>query len=223
MSYILEALKKFEQKREQEDLSKAMSFLGGPGPIPRKRLRWPYLLVAALFLNAVIMLWWIAPWRSEKKEAPVISAKSQPTNVNEPKVIEQNPIRGTGTVRDANLPVERLIPPIPPVEKPLPSITSSVSGKTREVDRINGVIPLPESEPASSAPHSIKKNLTRSIPNKSEAPVEKKAVYFKDGKKEFCDAIRLTENFLHCTNAEGGALINLNKIDLEKTLPGREP
>jgi general secretion pathway protein B len=67
MSYILEALKKVERKREQEEPPKLLALLGRPGPEAKKRPVWLYPLMAALFLNAGIMVWWIAPWQSEIK------------------------------------------------------------------------------------------------------------------------------------------------------------
>ena len=57
MSYILEALKKVEQKEKQGGVPKLLSFPGGTAPKPKKRTLWPYLLVAALLLNAVAIFW----------------------------------------------------------------------------------------------------------------------------------------------------------------------
>jgi cytoskeletal protein RodZ len=223
MSYILEALKKFEQKREQKDLSKSMSFLGGPGPETGKRPLWPYLLVAALFLNAGILFWWIAPWRSEKKETSAPKAPLQFSQTSKPKVIEQNPLRGDRTLKETPPSGEAPTSPKPQAEKVPPPGPRSVSAKTREVDRINGVIPFQEKEPAKTALPPSRPLTPKSALKKSEVPVAKKVIYFKDGHKELCDEIRVTENFIHCTTIDGGAVINLNKIDLGKTLPGQEP
>lgn len=223
MSYILEALKKFEQKREQKDLSKSMSFLGGPGPEAPKRPLWPYLLVAALILNAGTMLWWMAPWRSQKKETPVKSAGLQTAKEPGAKVLEQNPIKKARITKDADLPIERLIPPKPRTEKLLPTGPRTISGKTKELDRINGVIPFSESEPGKPALASPNPTPAKSVSKKGEASVEKKVIYFKDGRKELCDEVRFTEHFIHCTNSDGGAVINRNMLDWEKTLEGRGP
>ncbi|MGC1403062.1 MAG: hypothetical protein WA974_09060 [Thermodesulfobacteriota bacterium] len=67
MSYILEALKKVEQKRMQEESPESLALLGTPESGSKKRLLWPYPVMAALILNAGVMLWWIGPWRAEKK------------------------------------------------------------------------------------------------------------------------------------------------------------
>jgi general secretion pathway protein B len=69
MSYILEALKKAEQKREQEGPSKVPTFLTGAMAESRHRVRWPYFLVA--FLVAVLLLnAALAVWRLFPREAP---------------------------------------------------------------------------------------------------------------------------------------------------------
>ncbi len=66
MSYILEALKKLEEKRRLESgphhLSTGYSF-------PQKRkvyFQWKYLILFALLLNAAVLLWWAGPWQSKK-------------------------------------------------------------------------------------------------------------------------------------------------------------
>lgn len=79
MSYILEALKKVTQKREQEERSQFFAFLGAPGAESKKRPIWPYLLIAVLLLNAGIMIWWLGPWRSSPQETAVRPAAGQPS------------------------------------------------------------------------------------------------------------------------------------------------
>ena len=62
MSYILEALKKLEQKRRREEGTHLLSDQH-PAALPRKqRPLWPYLLFLALLLNAGLLLWWLRPW-----------------------------------------------------------------------------------------------------------------------------------------------------------------
>jgi general secretion pathway protein B len=68
MSYILEALKKIEQKRTQEETLKPISFYDTPGEETRKRPLWPILLIAALALNAGLLIWWIGFKGNDKKE-----------------------------------------------------------------------------------------------------------------------------------------------------------
>jgi general secretion pathway protein B len=66
MSYILEALKKLEEKRRRETEPYLLS-AEYPGRQNRKRnFPWRYLIVFALLLNVGMFLWWLHPWRSEK-------------------------------------------------------------------------------------------------------------------------------------------------------------
>jgi len=63
MSYILDALKKAEQKREQEQLISKLTFSGKLPPERKKRSFWPYLLLAALLLNTVVIAFLVSsPW-----------------------------------------------------------------------------------------------------------------------------------------------------------------
>ncbi|MBI4764262.1 MAG: general secretion pathway protein GspB [Deltaproteobacteria bacterium] len=65
MSYILEGLKKLEQKRRQEVKPPGLlSFREENRRRPKRPIIWPYLLFIALLLNAGIIVWWIGPWRS---------------------------------------------------------------------------------------------------------------------------------------------------------------
>jgi general secretion pathway protein B len=83
MSYILEGLKKLEQKRKQEEKSPhLLTFQGDSTEKPARSSMWPYALVIVLLLNAGVMIWWIAPWRSTDRETPAVQSaarKSAPT------------------------------------------------------------------------------------------------------------------------------------------------
>ena len=60
MSYILEALKKLELKTEQSGMP---SLLSHTEVAEHRRSRlWLYPLIAVLFLNAVMIFWWVRPW-----------------------------------------------------------------------------------------------------------------------------------------------------------------
>jgi general secretion pathway protein B len=72
MSYILEALKKLEQKRQREGVPHPLAVPAETAPERRRqRLLWPYpFLAALLLLNAGIMLWWVGA-KPEHRPAPV--------------------------------------------------------------------------------------------------------------------------------------------------------
>ena len=69
MSYILDALKKLEHKQEQAERARLPLFSRGVEPGPKKRSAWPFVIAAALLVNAVVMVWWIAPRHAERGRA----------------------------------------------------------------------------------------------------------------------------------------------------------
>ena len=70
MSYILEALKKSERERQRDNVPGILSVHDSTLRETRKRLIWPYMLVAALLLNAGIIIWWLGSGHSKKMIAP---------------------------------------------------------------------------------------------------------------------------------------------------------
>ncbi|MDR2017292.1 MAG: general secretion pathway protein GspB [Syntrophobacterales bacterium] len=71
MSYILDALKKLEQKRQQEG---TLTILALQSPFPAKskpRRVWLYVVLSVLILNGGAILWWMSPWKSAAKNVPV--------------------------------------------------------------------------------------------------------------------------------------------------------
>ena len=83
MSYILEGLKKLEQKRKQEEKPPhLLTFQVDSAEKPARSSMWPYVLVAVLLLNAGVMIWWIGPWQSTERKTPApqsAARKSVPT------------------------------------------------------------------------------------------------------------------------------------------------
>ncbi len=64
MSYILEAIKKLEQKRQQEESPSILTLSGGVMQVDKKRLLWPYVTAGAILLNgvtALALLWYVPP------------------------------------------------------------------------------------------------------------------------------------------------------------------
>ncbi len=87
MSFILDALKKLEQKRHRGTVPDLLTVHEPAPQESKKRLVWPYLLLAALLLNAAILTLWLGPWRSEK---PVIIAQSIDGKQLEPTAIRSS-------------------------------------------------------------------------------------------------------------------------------------
>jgi general secretion pathway protein B len=76
MSYILDALKKVEQNREQEESPGAVSFSSPPVVSAKKRAFWPYVLTGALVLNvAFFTVWMWMAGRPVEVKAPSPEAK----------------------------------------------------------------------------------------------------------------------------------------------------
>jgi general secretion pathway protein B len=71
MSYIFEALKKLEQKRQREGVSRLLMVTTETA---RERKKWPLwpipVLSALLLLNAGLMIWWVRPWAPHDKPTP---------------------------------------------------------------------------------------------------------------------------------------------------------
>jgi general secretion pathway protein B len=72
MSYILDALKKSEKKRMQATVPDVLTAQEIVYHEPKARRLWPYLIVAALIINALAVVWF-APWKSKKSSAVVES------------------------------------------------------------------------------------------------------------------------------------------------------
>ena len=72
MSYILEALKKLEQKRQQEGTPNLLTLQGDATKVRQKRPLWPYITLGVVLLNGIIvlLLFWIAPWKNAGQPLP---------------------------------------------------------------------------------------------------------------------------------------------------------
>lgn len=85
MSYILDALKKIEQKQQREGGPRLLTI---PCDVPeeqKKRPVLPLIIAGALVLNVAIMTaWWIVPWPTQERIPPTepLSAQKRATSVN---------------------------------------------------------------------------------------------------------------------------------------------
>jgi general secretion pathway protein B len=59
MSYILDALKKLERKRPQEETRPTLTLGEATKPAARPRVPWLTLVAVGLILNAMVLIWWI--------------------------------------------------------------------------------------------------------------------------------------------------------------------
>lgn len=84
MSYILEALKKLEEKRRSEAGPYFLSAQYSGRQDRKRNFPWRYLIVFGLFLNLGIFLWLLHPWRSGKDLETGMGNVVQKTLVHRP-------------------------------------------------------------------------------------------------------------------------------------------
>ncbi len=78
MSYIFEALRKLEQKRQKEKVSRLLILPEDVAPEPKRWHVWIISILGALLLaNAVLLLLWLHPWapRAEEMQARTEAAR----------------------------------------------------------------------------------------------------------------------------------------------------
>lgn len=71
MSYILDALKKLEKERRRGRIP-GISEQDSVVYHSQRRLAWPYILLAVLFLNAALLIWWFLPKQSKDNVTPAM-------------------------------------------------------------------------------------------------------------------------------------------------------
>ncbi len=101
MSYILEALKKLERKRQQEETRPTLTLPDATKLEARPRARWLTLVAVGLILNAVVLVWWIV-FRGPYQ--PPRSAPAFPQRALVKPVPPTVPSPVTSTTQDADRP-----------------------------------------------------------------------------------------------------------------------
>jgi len=95
MSYILDSLRKAEQKRQTDEPLRMPLFFGSPPPARKKRPFWLYLLFVVLLFNGIaIFLFLISPWSGKSPDKEVVVAKnavsSQESSKNSREALPKN-------------------------------------------------------------------------------------------------------------------------------------
>jgi hypothetical protein len=72
VSYILEALKKLEQKRQHEGVPNLLTVQGDVPPVQKKRYLWPYIVSGIVVLNGILVLVVLSmgPWKNPVHPPP---------------------------------------------------------------------------------------------------------------------------------------------------------
>lgn len=143
MSFILDALKKLEEKRQQNAVPDLLTF-HAPDPVkPEKRSIWLYLILSALFLNAILLTLWLLPRDSEKKGVD-----------KEPAIVKQSN-EDTGIHPPVSTPFIKAEAPTLPLPRPEAGIKQSphVSGKTAAKPVSDPSLNAYREEPAGNTVH----------------------------------------------------------------------
>lgn len=186
MSYILEGLKKLEQKRQRGGAPNLLTLQGDPTPVSPKRSFWLYAVAGTILFNGIIVLFlvWTGPARrvgqatgiqapvaradlaSKEKEQPGDSGMA-PTKKERPAAVVNEEV--TPIHNDHGIPGAKSQPSPQPVRKDnfevLPPRSSS-GAKPFEPDR-----EAADTSPPASKPIALKGRLLRI----QELPVDLKA------------------------------------------------
>jgi general secretion pathway protein B len=119
VSFILDALKKSDHKRQRGTVPDLLTVHDPMPQQPKKRSLLSYLFLVALLLNAIILAVWLHPWQSEK---PNIIAQSTVRQQHESAAVES----GQG-ISEVNLPVSVQSPDIVKAISPEVKVTEEES------------------------------------------------------------------------------------------------
>lgn len=167
MSYILEAIKKADQKRKLGSVPDVHTIHEIP-PLAARKLLWPYIVAVGLFVNVALITWWLHPWEAPAVEKTVTAAVPLKKPAAGAGVIPPSSVRKTTkreSVAAAPRPVKRpglkAVSPLPkklpvvkkaavktalrrPEKPPLPKLTSPAGGRVA----VSAAGPLPHPAPA---------------------------------------------------------------------------
>jgi general secretion pathway protein B len=151
MSFILDALKKLEQKRQQGAVPDLMTIHAPERQKHEKRLIWPYLVLGALVLNAGILAAVFRPWEAEIKK-PAVRASDEQLQKKAPQYPVQDVVKKSEPA-SASLQIKKNA--AVPDKKPIvPKISS---GSAKNATDIKKVAPAPKQDtPPASAEVKIK-------------------------------------------------------------------
>ncbi len=79
MSFILDGLKMLEEERKQDTVPDVLTVHSPKVHEPVKRPLWPYLILAALIINALLIAAWFKPWETKEIEPVKIAMNSEAT------------------------------------------------------------------------------------------------------------------------------------------------
>lgn len=169
MSYILEAIKRLEQKRQQDGSPNILTLQRKTAQPPEKRTRWPYIGAAILFLNCatVFSMRWFIPWFHTEPPKTVSAQPAGPKDAqqtaarNEPAASPQTTAAATAPIPNENLPKPKPTPPLTAQPaRPLPSIPEKPISATPPP---TFKPPIPKSKPMNV--YNLPENLKKTLPD----------------------------------------------------------
>jgi len=165
MSYILDALKKLEEKRQQGAVPDLMT-THVPDPVkPGTRSIWPYVILSALLLNALLLTIWLYPWNSKRQNITEEPAAIKQAAQNAEIIIPvSKPIKEAEKKRPSSVPVKL-------ASKPVKEHAAASSGEEPATSNIH----KEERPSVKEAPDSV----TKSSPETPPASTEEEDVYKK--------------------------------------------
>lgn len=160
MSYILEALKKLEQKRQQDGTPNLLTLQGDATKVRKKRSVWPYITLGVVLLNGIIvlLLFWIAPWKHAGQPLSQTSrvARESTTPPQVTVLPEKKEEQIAETKKDVPPPVKKYIaqpaPDLPSPPVPTKVVVEAAQPKTAPVQPPTPIKTSPESSPREIKP-----------------------------------------------------------------------
>lgn len=162
MSYILDAIKKADQKRKLGEVPDVSTIHETPMVEPR-RFSWLYGLAAILFVNAAGLAWWL--WlKTPSQQDPVTHVPGSPAAVIDQQMPSLSTFQTTGMQALPGPPMATAPPTIQPPVTPMPPPSSQIQGGGPPVQAPSRAVEASTSSSQSS------QNPTAFVPVQEEIP-----------------------------------------------------
>lgn len=131
MSYILDALKKSDQKRKQGDVPDLQS-IHVPLTVEAQVSRWPYVIIIFLLMGLVFLLGWMRPWQTVVIERPVSQGHQLLLQEEKEPVLVEQPVPEMVAADQADMSESNRQP-----EQPVRSVVQPAVVETKEIEQLS--------------------------------------------------------------------------------------